>query len=79
MYAGPLGSWWTQPTSAVACHVTTWTDNGDGTASLLHDLGANEWILVTASNPTAEGSAGTDSFSRERTGLGPWTPCGPAP
>lgn len=80
LYAGALGSWHAAaPVSPIACHVTTWVDNGDGTVTVAHDLAADSWLLVTASSRAGEGTPGDDSLGAERHAHGTWTDCGPSP
>jgi hypothetical protein len=80
VYADAIGSWYA-PGSATgsACGLTGWTDNGDGTVTLDHALPGNSWIVVTASTACAEGPAGCGTAGTERTTLGTWELCGPAP
>jgi hypothetical protein len=80
VYADELGSWYA-PGSATgsACTLTTWTDNGDGTLTLEYGVPGGAWIVVTASNPYGEGPSGSGSAGEERTTLGSWELCGPAP
>jgi len=80
IYTDVLGSWYA-PSAATGslCTVTNWTDNGDGTVTLTFDPPLDSWVLVTASNPWGEGPAGPDAAGTERTTLGVWDLCGPAP
>jgi hypothetical protein len=79
VYADALGSWYS-PTIAEgsACSLTSWTDNGDGTITLQHELPENRWFLVTASDECGEGSAGSASDGSSRSASGAWPTCGGA-
>lgn len=80
LYADALGSWYEpSPGSGSMCTLTGWIDNGDGTNTLEVAVPAGHWIVVTASSACAEGPAGEDSSGTERTGVGFWQLCGPAP
>jgi hypothetical protein len=80
VYADRIGSWYA-PARATGslCHVPAWTDNGDGTVTLDYAVPTGSWIVVTASDRCGEGPDGRDSTGRERTTLGTWALCGPAP
>jgi len=80
VYADAVGSWY-MPDSATGsvCGITAWTDNGDGTVTLDYALPADSWIVVTASTACAEGPAGCGTAGVERTTIGSWERCGPAP
>jgi len=80
IYADRLGSWYA-PGAATGsvCGITQWTDNGDGTVTMDYALPVDSWVVVTGSTSCAEGPAGTGSVGVERTLLGTWERCGPAP
>ncbi|MFC2172919.1 hypothetical protein ACFLU6_09865 [Acidobacteriota bacterium] len=80
VYADVIGSWYfpTQAKGSV-CTITTWIDNGDGTINLDYPIPDDSWFVVTASTPCAEGPAGDNSAGTERTTMGVWELCGPAP
>jgi len=61
---------------ARTCAVTDWTDNGDGTVTIDHEMPGHAWVLVSASNPCGEGTAGAGSAGLARTGQDGWETCG---
>jgi hypothetical protein len=80
LHTDTIGSWYF-PSAAkgTVCHISTWTDNGDGTLSLGFTFPPNHWVLATASNPCGEGPAGACSVTGERTTMGSWEMCGSRP
>jgi len=76
IYADAIGSWYAPSIPAGSeCFIAT-TAVGGGRLEASPSLAANSWLVVTASSPCAEGSAGTDSFATDRMSVGIWTPCG---
>lgn len=72
-----IGSWYAPNAAAgSACFVAT-TPAGAGRVEATPALAPNAWVVVTASTPCAEGSAGGDLFGIPRMSLGTWAPCGP--
>jgi hypothetical protein len=80
VYADAIGSWYAPfAGTGTVCGIASWTDNGDGTVTFPCTLPPDSWFVVTASTECAEGAAGPDSGGTERTTLGSWALCGPAP
>lgn len=77
VYVDAIGSWYApaDPTGRT-CHVGTWTNNGDGTITLQHELPNDSWVLVSGAGLCTEGPVGRDSRLAARESVGVWELCG---
>src|SRR5204862_7034838 len=74
-----IGTYSPSAATGTTCHVTAWTDNGDGTATLAIPIATNHWVVVTSSNTCGEGAAGSNSRGVARETYAGWIPCGAGP
>lgn len=79
VHAGIIGDWYLPDApSGSACFVATLPADPLRLAAT-PVLAAGTWLVVTASNACAEGSAGHDSFGAGRQASGTWSSCGGFP
>ena len=75
---GRIGTW-TSDAALSSCQLTGWIDRRGGLLSLETSLAAGTWVVVTASNASGEGPAGSGSRDAERSLRSGWFACGASP